>query len=117
MFAEDIKTNLPTDLLRTLVTVCEFRSFTKAAQLLQLTDPVVIQQIEKLELIVGSKIIDRKLAGINLTESGREILRSAQRLLSINDKIIFECGGELSLPIIRLGVPNLFARSVLPKIV
>ena len=40
MFAEDIKTNLPTDLLRTLVTVCEFRSFTKAAQLLQLTDPV-----------------------------------------------------------------------------
>jgi DNA-binding transcriptional LysR family regulator len=37
--------------------------------------------------------------------------------LSINDKIIFECGGELSLPIIRLGVPNLFARSVLPKIV
>jgi DNA-binding transcriptional LysR family regulator len=117
MFAEDIKTNLPTDLLRTLVTVCEFRSFTKAAQLLQLTDPVVIQQIEKLELIVGSKIIDRKLAGINLTESGQEILRSAQRLLSINDKIIFECGGELSLPIIRLGVPNLFARSVLPKIV
>jgi DNA-binding transcriptional LysR family regulator len=85
--------------------------------LLQLTDPAVIAQIEKLELIVGSKIIDRKLAGINLTESGREILRSAQRLLSINDKIIFECGGELSLPIIRLGVPNLFARSVLPKIV
>ena len=54
MFAEGLKTNLPTDLLRTLVTVCEFRSFTKAAQLLQLTDPVVIQQIEKLELIVGS---------------------------------------------------------------
>ena len=45
MFAEDIKTNLPTDLLRTLVTVCEFRSFTKAAQLLQLTDPVVIQPV------------------------------------------------------------------------
>ena len=117
MFAEGLKTNLPTDLLRTLVTVCEFRSFTKAAQLLQLTDPAVIAQIEKLELIVGSKIIDRNLAGINLTESGQEILRSARRLLSINDKIIFECGGELSLPIIRLGLPNLFARSVLPRIV
>jgi hypothetical protein len=27
MFAESIKTNVPTDLLRTLVTVCELRSF------------------------------------------------------------------------------------------
>jgi DNA-binding transcriptional LysR family regulator len=117
MFAESIKTNVPTDLLRTLVTVCEFRSFTKAAQLLQLTQPAVIQQIRKLEIIIGSEIIDRRLSGINLTESGLEILKSAQRLLSINDQIIFESGNDIGLQIIRLGVPNLFARSVLPKIV
>src|SRR5262249_35986935 len=117
MFAESIKTNVPTDLLRTLVTVCEFRSFTKAAQLLQLTQPAVIQQIRKLEIIIGSEIIDRRLAGINLTESGLEILKSAQRLLSINDQIVFDSGNDLGLQIIRLGVPNLFARSVLPKIV
>jgi DNA-binding transcriptional LysR family regulator len=117
MFAESIKTNVPTDLLRTLVTVCEFRSFTKAAQLLQLTQPAVIQQIRKLEIIIGSEIIDRRLSGINLTESGSEILKSAQRLLSINDQIIFESGNDIGLQIIRLGVPNLFARSVLPKIV
>jgi DNA-binding transcriptional LysR family regulator len=117
MFAESIKTNVPTDLLRTLVTVCEFRSFTKAAQLLQLTQPAVIQQIRKLEIIIGSEIIDRRLSGINLTESGLEILKSAQRLLSINDQIVFESGNDIGLQIIRLGVPNLFARSVLPKIV
>ncbi len=117
MFAERIKTNLPTELLRTLVTVCEFRSVTKAAQLLQLTQPAVLQQIRKLEIIIGSDIIDRKLAGINLTETGSEILKSAQRLLSINDKIILECGSQTGLQIVRLGVPNLFAKSVLPKIV
>jgi DNA-binding transcriptional LysR family regulator len=38
-------------------------------------------------------------------------------LLSINDKIIFESGDEAGLQIVRLGVPNLFAKSVLPKIV
>ena len=92
MFAESIKTNLPTELLRTLVTVCEFRSVTKAAQLLQLTQPAVLQQIKKLEIIIGSEIIDRQLAGVNLTETGVEILRSAQQLLSINDKIISESG-------------------------
>ena len=83
-------------------------SFTKAAQLLQLTDPVVVQQIEKLELIVGSKIIDRKL-WINLTESGQEILRSAQRLLSINDKIIFECAASSPCRSFASATPNLFA--------
>jgi DNA-binding transcriptional LysR family regulator len=117
MFAESIKTNLPTELLRTLVTVCEFRSVTKAAQLLQLTQPAVLQQIKKLEIIIGSEIIDRQLAGVNLTETGSEILRSAQQLLSINDKIIFESGDQAGLQIVRLGIPNLFAKSVLPKIV
>jgi DNA-binding transcriptional LysR family regulator len=117
MFAESIKTNLPTELLRTLVTVCEFRSVTKAAQLLQLTQPEVLQQIKKLEIIIGSEIVDRQLAGVNLTETGSEILKSAQQLLSINDKIVFESGNQAGLQIIRLGVPNLFAKSVLPKIV
>ena len=91
MFAESIKTNLPTELLRTLVTVCEFRSVTKAAQLLQLTQPAVLQQIRKLEIIIGSEIINRQLAGVNLTETGVEILKSARQLLSINDTIISEC--------------------------
>jgi DNA-binding transcriptional LysR family regulator len=117
MFAESIKTNLPTELLRTLVTVCEFRSVTKAAQLLQLTQPAVLQQIKKLEIIIGSEIINRRLAGVNLTEAGAEILKSAQQLLSINDRIIFESGEEAGLQIVRLGIPNLFAKSVLPKIV
>ena len=106
MFAESIKTNLPTDLLRTLVTVCEFRSVTKAAQLLQLTQPAVLQQIRKLEIIIGSEIINRQLAGVNLTETGAEILKSAQQLLSINDKIIFESGDEAGLQIVQLGVPE-----------
>jgi DNA-binding transcriptional LysR family regulator len=117
MFAESIKTNLPTELLRTLVTVCEFRSVTKAAQLLQLTQPAVLQQIKKLEIIIGSEIINRQLAGVNLTETGAEILKSAQQLLSINDTIIFESESEAGLQIVRLGIPNLFAKSVLPKIV
>jgi DNA-binding transcriptional LysR family regulator len=117
MFAESIKTNVPTDLLRTLVTVCELRSFTKAAQLLQLTQPAVSQQIKKLEIIVGREIIDRKLSGINLTQTGLEVLKSAQRLLSINDQIVFECGTEVGLQVIRLGVPNLLAGSLLPDIV
>jgi DNA-binding transcriptional LysR family regulator len=117
MFVDSIKTNVPTELLRTLVTVCELGSFTKAAQLLQLTEPGVSQQIKKLEIIIGREIIDRGLSGINLTPGGTEVLKSAQRLLSINDQIVLQCGSEVGPLTVRLGVPNLYARNLLPSIV
>jgi DNA-binding transcriptional LysR family regulator len=116
MLVDSIKTNVPTDLLRTLVTVCELGSFTRAAQVLQLTEPGISQQIKKLEIIIGREIIDRCLSGINLTPSGTEVLKSAQRLLSINDQIVLQCG-EVGPLIVRLGVPNLFARDLLPNMV
>jgi DNA-binding transcriptional LysR family regulator len=117
MIGENLKANVPTDLLRTLVTVCELGSVTKAAQVLQLTEPAISQQIKKLELIIGNSIIDRSLSGITLTRGGLEILRSAQRMLSINDQIIFECGDDVGLRAIRVGVPSLFATNLLPEIV
>lgn len=117
MIGENLKANVPTDLLRTLVTVCDLGSVTKAAQVLQLTEPAISQQIKKLELIIGSSIIDRSLSGITLTRGGLEILKSAQRMLSINDQIIFECGDDVGLRAIRVGVPSLFATNLLPEIV
>ena len=75
MIGENLKANVPTDLLRTLVTVCELGNVTKAAQVLQLTEPAISQQIKKLELIIGSSIIDRSLSGITLTRDGLEILK------------------------------------------
>jgi DNA-binding transcriptional LysR family regulator len=117
VLAEGVTINVPTELLRTLVTVYELRSFTKAAQLLQLTQPAVSQQIKKLEIIIGRDIIDRNLSGINLTETGEEVLKSAQRLLSINDQIVLECGTEFGTQMMRLGVPNLLAGILLPQIV
>ena len=42
-------TNIPTDLLRTLVAVIDLRSFTKAAASLGLTQPAVSAQIQRLQ--------------------------------------------------------------------
>ncbi len=41
--------NLPTDLLRTFVTVIEVKSFTRAANLLSSSQPAVNQQIKRLD--------------------------------------------------------------------
>ena len=40
--------NIPTELLRTFVAVVDLRSFTKAAQLLGITQPAVSAQVKRL---------------------------------------------------------------------
>ena len=51
--------NIPTDFLRTFVTICELGSFTKAAHRFGLTQPAVSAQIRKLELMIGGSLIER----------------------------------------------------------
>ena len=43
------KVNIPTDLLRTFIAIHELGSFTKTAQLLELTQPAVSAQMKRLE--------------------------------------------------------------------
>ena len=52
--------NLPTDLLRTFVTVIEVKSHTRAADLLNRSQPAVSLQIKRLEDLVGYKLIRQK---------------------------------------------------------
>jgi DNA-binding transcriptional LysR family regulator len=50
-------TNIPTDLLRTLVAVVDLRSFTKAAQSLGVTQPAVSAQIRRLQFLLGADLL------------------------------------------------------------
>src|SRR5258708_37498628 len=86
-------TNIPTDLLRTFVAICELGSFTKAAHLFDLTQPAVTAHMRRLEAIIGSDLIEKSLSGVTLTECGRDVLRHARRMLSVNDQIV--SGGGL----------------------
>src|SRR5947209_16359198 len=88
------KANIPTDFLRTFVTICELGSFTKAAHRFGLTQPAVSAQIRKLELMIGGGLIERKSPGIGLTDRGTEVLKFARRMLSINDQIIAFSGAN-----------------------
>jgi len=101
--------NIPTELLRTFVAVYEFGSFTKAAQLFGLTQPAVSAHMRKLEVLLGGDLIEKKSSGINLTARGEQAMRSAHRLLAINDELIVACGTQQLRQGMRLGIPNISA--------
>jgi DNA-binding transcriptional LysR family regulator len=110
------KINIPTDLLRTFVAIHELGSFTKAAQLYDLTQPAVSAQMKRLELLLGVDLLEKNLSGVQLTGCGVEVLRHGRRILSINDQIVSSGGQQPSLPVARIGIPNLYAPSKLARI-
>ena len=110
-------TNIPTDLLRTLVAVVDHRSFTKAAMSLGVTQPAVSAQIKRLQYLLGEDIIDRSVQGVSLTSHGEVVVSYARRLLSINDQIV-RLGGTSTKPdlVVRIGTSSDFVAMVLPDI-
>jgi DNA-binding transcriptional LysR family regulator len=113
------RTNIPTDLLRTFVAICELGSFTKTANLLDLTQPAVSAHMRRLESMIGADLITKSLTGVVLTECGTEVLRHARRMLAINDQIVSGSGSgtEAQPQVVRVGIPNIHAPAVLGGIV
>ena len=107
-------TNIPTDLLRTLIAVVDLRSFTKAAQSLGITQPAVSAQIKRLQFLLGSDLFDKSAPGIALTRQGEAIVNNARRMLSINDQIMGLVDAQPKSRTIRIGLPGDLSGPLLP---
>lgn len=66
------------DHLKTFQEVIRLGSFSEAARKLAVTQPAVSFQIQKLELELGMRLIDRSQRAITLTAAGRRLLRFAE---------------------------------------
>jgi DNA-binding transcriptional LysR family regulator len=102
-------TNIPTELLRTLVAVVDLRSFTKAAQSLGITQPAVSAQIKRLQYLLGTDLLDKSAPGVSLTSAGEMVVNYARRLLSINDQILDLANPRPSHQMLRIGMGGDFA--------
>lgn len=107
-------TNIPTDLLRTLVAVFELRSFTRAARSLGVTQPAVSAQIKRLQFLLGTEIFDRSNPGVNLTKYGEDVVAHARRILAINDEILAAAQAPPRPKQIRIGLPGDLSGPMLP---
>lgn len=64
--------------LTTFINVAKLKSYTRAAEMLSLTQPAVTQHIKQLEEYYGAKLIKKKGRQISLTEEGELLLKSAK---------------------------------------
>lgn len=98
--------------------IAEYRSFTKAGQALNMTQPAVSHAISSLEseLDVTLIIRDRK-KGILLTEVGKRILTHVREMLKSQEKIEQEVAAEkgLNIGLIRVGAFATASTYFLPR--
>ncbi len=78
--------SIETQSLEAFVAISRLNSFSKAAQLLFLTQPAVSKRIQKLEQQLDARLFDRIGRKVVLTEAGRTLLPRASAILNlVND--------------------------------
>jgi DNA-binding transcriptional LysR family regulator len=108
--------NIPTELLRTLVSVVDQRSFTRAAQSLGVTQPAVSAQIKRLQFLLGYELLDKSAPGVSLTPRGEMVVTQSRRMLSINDQIAQLSGSQPTAQTVRIAIPGDFVGVKIPAI-
>lgn len=111
---EAIVKNIPTDLLRTFVTIKDLGGFTSAGKLLGRSQPAISLQIKKLEELLNTKIFLRGTS-LELTSDGEYLYHAAKKMLEINDSTIARIGSDTVSGRVRLGIPSDFELAFIPR--
>jgi|SRR5579862_1635818 len=101
---------------RAYVCVAQLRSFTRAAELLHISQPALTVQIRKLEETLRCRLLDRNSRSVELTRIGRELLPTLRRTLQETDAILANTHAQSSgrLGTVRVASLPSFAASFLP---
>ncbi|WHZ34817.1 LysR family transcriptional regulator [Sagittula sp. MA-2] len=105
--------NIPTDLLRSFVTVVDLGGFTRAAEALGRTQPAISLQIRRLEDLLQTKLIRTSGRQFALTDDGVALGPYARQMLRLNDDILAHFAEAALSGWIRVGVPTDFSHAFL----
>src|SRR4051812_3861590 len=106
------------DIMKVFVTVIEQKNFTRAAEILNISQPNVSLHIRNLENEFGTKLIHRSPKQVQITEAGQILYRHAKQILlhfeearhEIND-LRHVVTGKL-----RVGASFTIGEYILPKV-
>ena len=103
--------------LDTFIQVADAGSFAKAADVLYISVPAVVQQINLLEERCGFPLFSRSNRGVKLTPAGQSMYDSAKALIAFSDDAM-EKAKRLAgnqQPSVRIGTSLLFKCRLLPE--
>lgn len=101
--------------LQSFAAVVEYRSFTKAAEKLYISQPTISTHIRLLEEELRSCLIIRSKRGVEITPRGQELYACARDILSLRDSLLRRWTEEQS-HIIQLGASTIPSAYILPEI-
>ena len=107
--------NLDMNLYKTFCAVAETKSFSKAANMLYVTQPAVSHSIQKLEELLEIKLFYRGAKGVTMTSEAETLLlyiKTAYSYIHMGEQSI-KNSKELLLGEVRIGVPTHIASILL----
>ena len=110
------RTNLPTELLRSLVAVADFGSMSRAAREVHLTQSALSLQMKRLAGLVQAPIFERHHRGLLLTPDGKTLLAYARAILNLNDQATAALIGGPFEGSARIGMIQDFAEGPLSNV-
>lgn len=95
------------------------RSFSKAAENLYISQPALSAMIKKVEGKVGMPLFDRTTTPIQLTDCGKKYIKTAEKIMGLEDQFAFYVGNlhELRTGHLSVGGTYLFSSFILPPII
>lgn len=105
------------DALRSFLAFVETGSFTRAAKQVHRTQSAISMQMKKLELDVSKQLFQKQGRRLNLTNDGQFFARYAKQLVQLHDETLQKMGSAQPSTLLKLGCPDDYAESVLPKLI
>lgn len=101
--------------LQSFVEVVKYKSFTKAAEKLFVSQPTISAHINQLEEELNKRLILRTTKSIELTPKGKEVYDYAVSILSMRNRILESCSPQQQ-KIIHIGASTIPSAYILPEL-
>lgn len=113
----DLNNNIDINKYKVFLAVAEYKSFSKAAEYLYISQPAISHSIKELEDSLDTKLFIRNKKTVSLTEEGEKMkvyIRNAFNTISLGEKILKEKKDDLN-GIIRIGIYSHISHFMLPN--
>ncbi|WKY44376.1 LysR family transcriptional regulator [Eubacteriaceae bacterium ES2] len=98
---------MDTQVLKTFLTLCQYKNFSRTAEVLFITQSTVSKRIAELEQVLQKKLLDRDKKHVSLTAEGMIFMEYAERMIALEAAAIKDINAHKTFEnYIRIGATN-----------